>query len=171
MKFCPNCGHEVSEGKQFCHECGEKLSSNNQNGTYQTNNTGYTSYNYTYTPPTPTVSKKNSIIAFVLALVNIEIASLCIFPYVCFLALPGSILLSVFAIIKSNKYVREAGMPNAFSKIGKIVAIVTLVLAGIFFLFGLIYTFDPEMNAMFFEIMQDPYNFSIGSSDLGSSSF
>lgn len=182
MKFCPNCGHEVAENKKFCHECGEKLTFSSENyqqydNNYQTqeNNNNYGHYSSTTinTSPVQTVSKKKSIISFVLALVNIEISLICIYPYACLVLFPASLFLSIFSLIMSKKYVKEAGMPNTFSKIGKVFAIITLVLACICFLCGLVYTFDPEMNAMFNDIWNGMYNDLGGITDSsnGSSSF
>ncbi len=139
MKFCPSCGSQVNEGNQFCHSCGEKLSQQQQpQPQYQTNQ------DYTYSQqavPEKKVSIKNSIISFILGLVNIELAFCCIFPIACFIFFPGCIILSIFGLKTSKKYVKEAGKSNAFAKIGKILAIVSLVIACIFFIFGLILTF------------------------------
>ena len=146
MKYCSNCGSTVNENNQFCHECGEKITNNTSYSQYSNTNT----YN-TYTPSAPTVSKKNAIISFVLSLINIELAFFTVFPYVCFLILPGSIILSIFGIKKANQYKLEAGKSNAFATIGKVLSIISLACAGFMFLFGLWFTFDPYAGEMFMD--------------------
>lgn len=144
MRFCTNCGSQVSDNNQFCHECGERISGPSQAYT----NTG--SYN-TYQAPTNTVSKKNSIISFILGLVNIELMIFCIFPYVCFVFFPGCLIISIFGIKKAGQYKAEAGRSNAFATIGKVVSIVTLAIASFLFIFGLILTFDPVASEAFID--------------------
>lgn len=182
MKFCPNCGHECGETKKFCHECGEKLTPD----TYTAQETNYTyqgaeqySYNTINTTPIPTVSKKKSIVSFILALANTEICALSFLlplSYIYGIFFPAALFLSIFSLIMGKKYVKEAGAPNAFSKIGKVVAIITLVLSCVFFLFGLLCTINPEFNAAFFQAMDGYLNGDLGlggitDSSNGSSTF
>ena len=160
MKYCPNCGAPVAQENKFCHSCGEKVTEQAQpqyQSNYETN-----AYQNTYSPnPEPVVSKKNAIIAFIFGLINIELVVACIFPYICFLFFPACLVLSIIGIKKASKYVSEAGKPNAFSKIGKILCIISLVLACIFFVVGLVMSLSPEAATEFYEAFFYAYGFNI----------
>ena len=165
MRYCPNCGEIVGENKQFCHNCGEKQNPHTQ---YQPNqyqaqyqpNQSNTTYQASQ-PYQPTVSKKNAVIAFIFGLINIELFLFCIFPYACFLFFPACLVLSIIGIKKASQYNREAGKSHAFSKIGKILCIISLVLACIFFLIGLIMSFDATAAYEFYEVLFEAYGFDI----------
>lgn len=173
MRYCPNCGSPCSDENQFCHSCGERLSK--PQNTYTQPNQGTT-----YEAPSnePVVSKKNAIIAFVFGLVNIELFLFCIFPYACFIFFPICLVLSIIGIKKSSQYVKEAGKSHALAKIGKILCIITLILACIFFIIGLVMSFSSEAAIAFYESFLESYGIDIndfvtdtGSSNGGSGSY
>ena len=141
MIYCPNCGREVNEDSKFCAVCGTTL----------TEGVGYVKASK--------VSKKNAITSFVLGLVNIELCICSIFPYACLIFFPMSLVLAILGISKANKYVDEAASHNAFSKIGKIVSIVSLILSIVFFIIGLLLTLIPGAGIEFYEILLDMYDY------------
>jgi hypothetical protein len=155
MRYCPNCGSPCGENKQFCHNCGEKLS-RPQSNTYTPQGQGYTAPSNE-----PVVSKKNAIIAFVFGLVNIELVLFCIFPYLCFFFFPACLVFSIIGMKKANKYVNEAGMSHPLAKIGKILCLVTLIVACVFFVLGMIFSFVPEAATAFYESFLESYGFDI----------
>lgn len=156
MRYCPNCGSPCSDENQFCHSCGERLSK--PQNTYTQPNQGTT-----YEAPSnePVVSKKNAIIAFVFGLVNVELVLFCIFPYLCFFFFPACLVFSIIGMKKANKYVNEAGMSHPLAKIGKILCLVTLIVACVFFVLGMIFSFVPEAATAFYESFLESYGFDI----------
>ncbi len=161
MRYCPNCGTEAGDSNQFCHSCGERLSKPQSQPQYQQNSYESNDYQSYQSYTAPTVSKKNAVISFIFGLINIELFLFSIFPYLCFFFFPASLILSIIGIKKSKQYVKEAGQPHAFSKIGKILCIISLVLACIFFVFGMIFSFIPEAAGAFYEAFLEAYGFDI----------
>ncbi len=134
MSYCERCGREIEGNDILCPECVVDFAAN-----------------------APKISKKNAVISFVLALINVELVILAIMPYLCFAFFPACLVLSIIGIKKSNQFYKETGLKNAFSIIGKVVSIVTLVLACVFFLLGLIMSLVPGAADAFYEAFLATY--------------
>ena len=162
MPYCRECGNMVNEGNAFCHECGAKLNSEAPKQEYYEPKSSYS-----YEPEVPQVSKRNAVLSFVFGLINTELAIFALLPYACLFFFPLCLVFSILGIKKANQYVAEGGPKNAFAIIGKILSTVTLVLACVFFILGVVKTFVPGMAAEFYEAFFSTYGFTFEFGDLG----
>ena len=165
MRYCPECGNQVAEGNAFCHECGAKL-------TYEAPREAYAEPQPSeYTYDAPKVSKKNAILSFIFGLVNIELCIFALMPYACFFFFPACLVFSILGIRKANQYTREGGPRSPFAIIGKVLSIVSLVIACLFFILGLAMTFVPEAGTAFWESFFGFYGMDLGDLSNGGNTY
>lgn len=162
MPYCRECGNQVAEGNAFCHECGAKITADAPRESYTE------PQNEAYTYEAPQVSKRNAILSFILGLVNIELCIFALMPYACFIFFPACLVLSIIGIKKAKQYTLEGGPKSPFAIIGKITSIVSLVLACLFFVIGMMITFVPDASNTFWEAFFGAYGFDFSElSDIG----
>ncbi len=161
MPYCQECGNQVAENNAFCHECGAKLNSEAPKQAY------YEPQQTEYTPEAPVVSKKNAIMSFIFGLINIELCIFALMPYACFIFFPACLVLSILGIKKSKQYTLEGGKRSPFAIIGKIASIVSLILACLFFVIGIMITFVPDASGAFWEAFFGAYGLDLGNLSTG----
>ena len=89
--------------------------------------------------PDPSVSKKNAIMSMIFGILSLEFgASAILSGLASILFMVIGIVFSIIAKRKSTYYIREAGAPNAFTKVGRITATIAIPVSIVFGLLGFI---------------------------------
>ncbi len=129
MPYCSKCTCKITDDCDYCPNCGSLI-----------------------VKQVTQVSKKNAIVSFVLGLnalaflMSFIIADL---PYLysngnlefhilllLVILLPGILILGFLSITIEKNYIKQGGVPNGFSKVGKISGNVSLILALIYIIIG-----------------------------------
>ena len=92
-------------------------------------------------------------------------------PYACFFFFPACLVLSILGIKKAKQYTREGGLRSPFAIIGKVLSIVSLVIACLFFILGLAMTFVPEAGTAFWESFFGFYGMDLGDLSNGGNTY
>ncbi len=154
MRICPNCNNTSQEAINFCPKCGTAMVEQAPPAppvqpVYQEPVQPQYQYQqpvYTAAPP----SKAKSIVGMALSIAGIAMSSLASFYSLIFLieeelegvAVSGilffffSFPLSLVGLILSKNYI-NAGGTNTFSRVGKILGIVGVILSSVMLFFGL----------------------------------
>lgn len=142
MYICPNCNNSTQEAINYCPKCGSRMV---QEAPAPAPQYQYQQPVYTAAPP----SKAKSIVGMALSIAGIAMSSLASFYSLIFLmeeelegvAVSGilffffSFPLSLVGLILSKNYI-NAGGTNTFSRVGKILGIIGVILASVTLFFG-----------------------------------
>ena len=153
MAYCTNCGNRIEEGSLYCSRCGSRVFGSQDQQNYAPT--------LDHLFERTVVSRKNAIIAFVLAIVGLEASACAIFPYACFIFYPACLVLSIISIKKANQFRAEGGS-SSFATLGRIAAIATIVVSSLCFILGVIMTFSADMALAFFEELFEEYGIDGG---------
>ncbi len=135
LNYCPYCGARVNDGANFCTSCGARLSEEKK--VYQGT---VSAPSGAYSEPKKEVSKADSISSMVFGAMSPFFSIFCMFPFIGILFIGLTITFIVLAKSRRNRYVREAGEDNGFSRAGKITSTVAIPLTCFFSLYFLAFT-------------------------------